>query len=742
MKFLTFLILLFVVVFENPLSAQAKKLKEIGEIYLSGFEYEKALDAFKKAQAADPKDLDTKLKIGFCFNKIDSLERAVTYFKYVLKEKEAPDVTYLYMAQSYHFSEKWVIAAQYYKLYLSTLKKKTPERDLIKKLVYQCQAGRKMPKNKDKNLIVTNLGASINTKYNETKPIKTTESNVLYFCSDNSSVEGGRRNELGAPDAKGRYRSDVFNTQFMAGSWRSAYKLQGAINSPIEDGSINLLKDTIICYKRAGGNKAADWLSSTLVGDTLTKQSTSLSSKFPMLHKGAKDVFTFGDSLILFSSNLEKGYGGFDLFFSALLPNGTWSAVTNLGPSINTESDEISPFLTNDGRTLYFSSNNELSCGGFDVFFSNFNTTEKAWGLPENLGLLLNSPADDVDFTLGANGKNAYWASNRSGGFGALDLYSCLFVKPIWQQYNIERRGHFGQQLVANYFQISPTVNSTATSQPAVTPTPTEPILEVTGNSKNITVSNVVNTNLIHVEVDLPSSQYPLEPIFFDDNSNFLPRSYKTLNTLEKYISENKITNIVMLTFSEPVYATQFFAVNNGFTNAQKLKKQLLNLGISSDSITIRSFGQSYNWLTTKNEELSNARIEIQFKSSKTVYPEVNNQDKNIADFGNQQQVLFYSIQTKASQVLTQNEINQANANVPTWVELILNKVPVYRFMHGMFFDIENANLALKDIQKKNPSAFITPYYQNQRINKAKAEKLMSQVPALKAFVEQQTPSE
>ena len=738
MKFLTFLTVLFVVVFENPLSAQAKKLKEIGEIYLSSFEYEKALDAFKKAQAADPKDLDTKLKIGLCFNKIDSLDRAITYFKYVIKEKEAPDVTYQYLAQSYHFSEKWVIAAQYYKLYLGTLKKKTPERASIKKLLYQCQAGRKMPKNKDKNLIVNNLGPTINTKYNETKPIKTTESNVLYFCSDNSSVEGGRRNELGVPDAKGRYRSDVFNTQFVAGGWRNAYKLQGPINSPIEDGAINILKDTIIYYKRAGGNKAADWLSCILVGDSLTKQSTNLSSKFPTLNKEVKDIFTFGDSLILFSSNLEKGYGGFDLFYSALLPNGTWSVAANLGPAINTDADEISPFLTNDGKTLYFSSNNELSCGGFDIFFSQFNTTEKVWGLPENLGLLLNSPGDDIDFTLGANGKNAYWASNRSGGFGALDLYSCLFVKPIGQQYNIERKSHFGQQLIANYFQLSPTTSSAVLTQPS----PPEQILEVATNSKNITVSNVVNQNLIHVDVDLPTSQLPLEPIFFDDNSNFLPRSYKTLNTLEKYISENKITSIIMRTFAEPVYASQFFAINNAFTNAQKLKKQLLNLGISSDSIIVRSFGQSYNWLTAKNDEVTNARIELQFKASKVVYPEIENQNKDVMNLGNQAQTLFYSIQTKASQIFSQNEINQANPNYPAWAELTNNKVPVYRFMHGMFFDVESASLALKEIQKKNASAFITPYYQNQRINKAKAEKLVSQVPALKAFVEQQTQSE
>lgn len=70
--------------------------------------------------------------------------------------------------------------------------------------------------------------------------------------------------------------------------------------------------------------------------------------------RGDKDLFVFSDSLILFSSKMDGGYGGYDLYYASKKQN-NWQEPLNLGAGINTDSDEIAPFLIKNGNTLYFS---------------------------------------------------------------------------------------------------------------------------------------------------------------------------------------------------------------------------------------------------------------------------------------------------------------------------------------------------------------------------------------------------
>ena len=81
---------------------------------------------------------------------------------------------------------------------------------------------------------------------------------------------------------------------------------------------------------------------------------------------------------------------------------------TNLGSSINTEYDEICPFIHPDGKTLFFSSNNKESMGGFD-FFKSTRQTDVKWSEPVNLGYPLNTVDHDVSFSTMADGKTGYF---------------------------------------------------------------------------------------------------------------------------------------------------------------------------------------------------------------------------------------------------------------------------------------------------------------------------------------------
>jgi Tol biopolymer transport system component len=94
----------------------------------------------------------------------------------------------------------------------------------------------------------------------------------------------------------------------------------------------------------------------------------------------------------------------------------------NAGPVINTPFDEDSPYMHPDGKSLYFSSNGHKTMGGFDIFVSRYSEDNK-WSIPQNIGYPLNTPHDDLHFSLTADGKRVYFSSIRPEGFGDRDIY-------------------------------------------------------------------------------------------------------------------------------------------------------------------------------------------------------------------------------------------------------------------------------------------------------------------------------
>ncbi len=123
---------------------------------------------------------------------------------------------------------------------------------------------------------------------------------------------------------------------------------------------------------------------------------------------------------IYYASNRPGGYGGMDLYYSQKI-NGQWGQPTNLGPSVNTDRNEIFPFIHADG-TLFFASNGHGSIGGLDIFYS--RGKGDVWSAPESLGAPFNTAADDFGVIVDRDKKNGYFTSSRPGGKGGDDIYS------------------------------------------------------------------------------------------------------------------------------------------------------------------------------------------------------------------------------------------------------------------------------------------------------------------------------
>lgn len=119
---------------------------------------------------------------------------------------------------------------------------------------------------------------------------------------------------------------------------------------------------------------------------------------------------------LYFASDMP-GSQGVDIYEVEILGFGKWGTPKKVAGTVNTDGDEMFPFVADDG-TLYFSSNGHVGLGGLDVF------RRKSNGEIQNLGQPLNSVNDDFAFVLKNNKRTGFVSSNRAGGKGGDDIYS------------------------------------------------------------------------------------------------------------------------------------------------------------------------------------------------------------------------------------------------------------------------------------------------------------------------------
>ena len=125
---------------------------------------------------------------------------------------------------------------------------------------------------------------------------------------------------------------------------------------------------------------------------------------------------------IFFSSDRKGGFGKMDLYEINKV-NGKWSKPVNLGPNINSSQSEKSPYLHTDGKTLFFSSTNFPSIGGFDIFYSRKDSLG-FWNKPLNIGYPINTVSDEISLFVSTDGEKAYFASNNIDDSGGWNIYS------------------------------------------------------------------------------------------------------------------------------------------------------------------------------------------------------------------------------------------------------------------------------------------------------------------------------
>ncbi len=254
-----------------------------------------------------------------------------------------------------------------------------------------------------------NLGDSVNSTDLEYYPSVTVDNNTLVFTR---RVRG--------------HNEDFFESHRSGSGWSRARGMDGDINSNFNEGAQNISQDgewlvfTGCNFPEGLGGcdlymsikTKRGWSTPENLGEPIN---TEFWESAPSLSPDKRELY--------FSSNRPGGYGGKDIYVCKKLPNGQWSEPENLGEAINTIGDESCPFVHADNQTLYFTSNGHTGYGGDDLFLAK-RRAGTGWGEITNLGYPINTIENEGSLVVAADGKTAYYASDRADTRGGLDIYS------------------------------------------------------------------------------------------------------------------------------------------------------------------------------------------------------------------------------------------------------------------------------------------------------------------------------
>ncbi len=266
------------------------------------------------------------------------------------------------------------------------------------------------------------LGGTVNTEAEESMPVFSSDSSILYFTRTFDAKNKGGEND-----------QDIwFSKKDKDGNYIDCEPLKD-LNNKYNNAvfGINRSGTTIYVIDAYEGKKdlMKGCASSVKKGNTWQ---TPNHVEIPTLDIEG-DYYTFhvneNETFIVISYKGPNSLGEEDLYFSKK-ENGVWLNPVHMGAVLNTPGYEISPFLTKNLDTLFYSSNGLGGQGDADIFYSlRLDETYTNWSAPKNLGTKINSPKFDAYFS--CDGKNIYWSSNRDAEKSDIYLATILAPPPL-----------------------------------------------------------------------------------------------------------------------------------------------------------------------------------------------------------------------------------------------------------------------------------------------------------------------
>jgi outer membrane protein OmpA-like peptidoglycan-associated protein/Tol biopolymer transport system component len=395
-------------------SQNVKEKLEEAEEYILSEDYKEALSIFDELNAKGYDNSNVEYKKGLCYLNIvaeqskalpllknSTLHISKSYNSANLMEEAAPVEAMLYLGDAYRIMNRISEAIKCYRNY-SVLAASNQAKTISDKRIKESHIARVL---QSKPIAVKweQLSSDINQGIGNLNPVLSADGNTLIFTR------------------KMKFYDAIYYTHYSGNEWSEP------VNITTQLGSDGEFYPTALS---ADGKKLLLSSFEMLTGQDIYESTWNGSrwSKRKKLDEGVNSNFAEitasyspDGNTIFFASNRDNGYGGFDIYKSEKRADNSWSHAINLGPAVNTKSDEKAPHLFNNGSQLAFSSQGHLNMGGMDLFYINYPLEPGSKVL--NFGSPLNTVIDDLSFYPVLNQNSAFMAKHHAEGEGETDIF-------------------------------------------------------------------------------------------------------------------------------------------------------------------------------------------------------------------------------------------------------------------------------------------------------------------------------
>jgi len=668
-----------------------KDLKTDGLDKVQHYMYREAIEPLSKYLLQKPGDKEVMTSLAISYYHINNLSESIRLLDLLIENTKTPEPVWLvYKAFNKHRQNDFTNAIRLYKQSLQLLAKSDPQRSYIKDQIMRCATGLELER-KRLNAVVENIGDKVNTIYDEYAPVLSPNYN---------------------------YCSDMYSSILENGTWGNTEALSYMLNGPRHENILGFTNKGSVMYFFKGFTH----FSGDILVDTFKKNNDQVINpqyyESPLKPEaGDNDLYFVNDSTIIFSSARTGGFGGKDLYITIHTTKG-WTIPSNLGDVVNSDYDEFSPYLARDGKTLYFSSNNQHSLGGYDIFKSIYDPKKFIWSAPENLGIPINSADDDSFFRLSTDGHYAYFSSDRSKALGERDIFSVYFNDfLICQEPKTALIPAFLPEFV-NYSQIEK--KEVVVPKKEITPKEEK-------TNYNVTIS----------------------PIYYEDEYNILTsQNIEQLDKLAELMIQHPILKLVIschTAFGENANVESYFSLKR----AEQAGDYLIKKGVNSQQILDRGCGFNYPLvkmeLKTKEKSLQsrfNKRIDFNLINGQEAGVIINYQLANLSKaLLDEKGILFKDYEKGLSykvQFVTSKQAYSGNL-LSDFPDFVIENRPTNAlnyYMVGLNRTYSQIEETLMIIRKKGISeAVVVPYINGWPITKTQAQQLTNLYPDLNTYL-------
>ncbi len=386
-QFIPFMLILFIhsaFAQRNMLLSPEKQQLAKGKEYYEKGNYTEAITSLKQALAKDSTNIEANYYLGMSYMQTGEEDSAIPLLTYYTTHYTANKSSVL---EKHKAMYRLHYLREQKKLLLAPMNMKEPVK----------------------------LPEQVNSPYPDYAPVMDATGTRLYFTS--KRLGGISAETAGSKEGD----EDAYYTDNHGNGWGKAQLLPSPINSSVSEGIASFSADgqfmVMVACSRENSIGQCDLYYSELKGDQWSELE-NMGEIVNSIDWDSQPTISFDGNRIIFISGRVGGYGEIDLYMIEKNPFGDWGPAMNLGAQVNTPFTEHSPFFSQDGKTLYFSSNGHPGYGDFDIFKTVYENGR--WSTPLNLGRPLNTPKDDRFFTIGGSGEKGYFSSDRDGNN---DLY-------------------------------------------------------------------------------------------------------------------------------------------------------------------------------------------------------------------------------------------------------------------------------------------------------------------------------